>query len=100
MTTKTKNWVFPRRKLIGQAAATAALFSAVRAAFPGGAHAQAAGPEVKGATLGFIALSDASPLIVAQAKGIFAKHGLPEMNISKQASWGTTRDNLELGGAG
>ena len=89
-----------RRRLLGQATATAALFSAVRAAFPAGAHAQAAGPEVKGATLGFIALTDASPLIVAKEKGIFAKHGLPEMNIAKQASWGTTRDNLELGSAG
>ena len=36
---------------------------------PGGAFAQAAGPEVKGAKLGFIALTDASPLIIAKEKG-------------------------------
>ncbi|MFZ9606772.1 MAG: ABC transporter substrate-binding protein, partial [Vulcanococcus sp.] len=31
-------------------------------------------PEVTGATLGFIALTDASPLIIAKEKGFFAKH--------------------------
>jgi nitrate/nitrite transport system substrate-binding protein len=83
----------------GQAAAAAALFSAVKAAFPGGAHAAEASPEVKGATLGFIALTDASALIIAQEKGLFAKHGLPDVKVLKQASWATTRDNLELGSA-
>ena len=40
------------------ATATAALLGAVRAAFPAGAFAQAAGPETNKATLGFIALTD------------------------------------------
>ncbi|WP_142849440.1 CmpA/NrtA family ABC transporter substrate-binding protein [Telmatospirillum sp. J64-1] len=93
-----------RRSLLkGVAAttATAAVLTAVRAAFPGGAHAvtTAEAPEVKGATLGYIALTDASPLIVALEKGFFKKHGLPEMRVEKQASWGTTRDNLVLGSA-
>ena len=56
-------------------------------------------PEVKGATLGFIALTDASPLIIAKEKGLFAKHGMPEVKVMKQTSWAVTRDNLELGGA-
>jgi len=60
----------------------------------------AAAPEVKGATLGFIALTDASPLIIAKEKGFFAKHGMPEVNVVKQTSWAATRDNLELGSAG
>ena len=53
--------------------------------------------EVKGATLGFIALTDASPLIIAKEKGFFAKHGMPDMKVVKQTSWAATRDNLELG---
>jgi nitrate/nitrite transport system substrate-binding protein len=79
--------------------AAAALMAAARAAFPAGAFAQAAGPEIKKATFGYIALTDSSPLIVAKEKGLFAKYGLPDIEIAKQASWGTTRDNLELGGA-
>jgi len=77
--------------------ATAALLSAVKAAFPGGVFAQGSGPEVKGTKLGYIALTDASPLVIAKEKGFFDKYGLPEMEIVKQASWGATRDNMALG---
>ncbi|HEY4134853.1 MAG TPA: CmpA/NrtA family ABC transporter substrate-binding protein [Alphaproteobacteria bacterium] len=84
----------------GQVAGAVALMAAVRSAFPAGALAQSAGPEVKKATFGYIALTDSAPLIIAKEKGIFAKYGLPDVEISKQASWGTTRDNIELGGAG
>ena len=89
-----------RRTLLRQGsatAATAALFSAIKAAFPGGAFAQGAGPEVKGTKLGYIALTDAAPLIIAKEKGIYDKYGLPEMEVLKQASWGATRDNMALG---
>lgn len=98
MVAKSKG--FNRRQLFKGAAGTAALLAAARIQFPGGAFAQAAGPEVKGAKLGYIALTDASPLIIAKEKGFFAKHGLPDMVIDKQASWGATRDNIELGEAG
>jgi nitrate/nitrite transport system substrate-binding protein len=54
-------------------------------------------PEVTKAKLGFIALTDASPLIIAQEKGYFAKYGMTEVEVLKQASWGTTRDNIVLG---
>ncbi|NES97708.1 MAG: ABC transporter substrate-binding protein [Desertifilum sp. SIO1I2] len=57
-------------------------------------------PEVTGAKLGFIALTDAAPLIIAREKGMFAKYGMPDVEVLKQASWGTTRDNLELGSTG
>jgi len=53
--------------------------------------------EVKGATLGFIALTDSAPLIIALEKGLFAKHGMPDVKVMKQTSWAVTRDNLELG---
>jgi nitrate/nitrite transport system substrate-binding protein len=56
-------------------------------------------PEVNGVTLGFIALTDSAPLIIAKEKGFFAKHGMPEVKVVKQTSWAVTRDNLELGGA-
>jgi nitrate/nitrite transport system substrate-binding protein len=42
-------------------------------------------------------LTDAAPLVIAKEKGFFTKHGLPDMDISKQASWGATRDNMALG---
>jgi nitrate/nitrite transport system substrate-binding protein len=63
-------------------------------------YAVVAKPEVTKAVLGFIALTDAAPLIVAKEKGFFAKHGMPDVEVTKQASWGTTRDNLVLGSAG
>ena len=89
-----------RRQLLKAAGSTAALLAAVKLNFPAGAFAQDAGPEVKGAKLGFIALSDAGPLFVAKDKGLFAKYGMPDTDVQKQASWGTTRDNLVLGSEG
>ncbi len=86
-----------RRRFLRDTAATAALFAAAKAALPAGAFAQGAGPEVKGTKLGYIALTDAAPLIIAKEKGFYAKHGVPDMDIARQASWGATRDNMALG---
>ncbi len=55
------------------------------------------GPETTSAKLGFIALTDAAPLFVALEKGFFKKYGMPDVEVLKQSSWGTTRDNLVLG---
>ena len=87
-----------RRALLKAGAGTAALLAAARLNFPAGAFAQTAGPEVTKAIFGYIALMDASPLVIAKEKGIFAKHGVGDVEVSKQASWGATRDNLVLGG--
>jgi nitrate/nitrite transport system substrate-binding protein len=57
-------------------------------------------PEVTTAKLGFIALTDSAPLIIAKVKGLFDKYGMTGVEVTKQASWGTTRDNLVLGSAG
>jgi nitrate/nitrite transport system substrate-binding protein len=57
-------------------------------------------PEVTAAKLGFIALTDSAPLIIALEKGLFAKYGMTEVEVLKQASWPVTRDNLELGSSG
>jgi nitrate/nitrite transport system substrate-binding protein len=90
-----------RRSFLKAGASTVALLGAVNTQFPFGTYiAQAAGPEVTKATLGFIALSDAGPLFVAKDKGFFAKHGVPDVEVAKQASWGATRDNLVLGSEG
>src|SRR6195256_866573 len=90
-----------RRAFLKTTAGTAALLGAVRTNFPFGVHvAEAAGPEVTKANLGFIALTDAAPLFVAKEKGIFAKYGMPDVEVQKQASWGATRDNLVLGSEG
>jgi nitrate/nitrite transport system substrate-binding protein len=100
--TETKSTGLTRRNLLKSSAAvasTTALMTAVKAAFPGGAFAQGAGPEVAGTKLGYIALTDAAPLIIAKEKGMFAKYGVPDMDIAKQASWGATRDNIALGTA-
>ncbi|WP_295844608.1 CmpA/NrtA family ABC transporter substrate-binding protein [Tardiphaga sp.] len=89
-----------RRQLLKAGAGTMALLAAAKLNLPAGAFAQGAGPEVKGAKLGFIALSDAGPLFVAKDKGMFAKYGMPDVDVLKQASWGTLRDNLVLGSEG
>ncbi len=84
----------------GALTAAAATIAAARAAFPAGAFAAGGGPEVTGAKLGFIALTDASPLIIAKERGYFTKHGMPDVEVLKQASWAATRDNLVLGAGG
>ncbi len=100
MTTKgtSKTGGISRRTFLKSTAGTAALIGSVQSQFPFGVHiAEAHGPEVKKAVLGYIALMDASPLVIAKEKGLFAKHGMPDVDVSKQASWGATRDNLVLG---
>ena len=81
-----------RRSLLA-GAASAALAGIV----PRGVQAEGAGPEITKAVLGYIALTDAAPLIVAKEKGLFDKYGMKDVAIAKQASWGATRDNLVLG---
>ena len=85
-----------RRTLLKGVAGTLA---AVRVDLPAGAFAESAGPEATKALLGYIALVDSAPLIIAKEKGLFARHGMPDVEVNKQASWGATRDNLVLGGA-
>ena len=99
-TDQTSRRGLSRRQVLKATAGTAALLAAAKLNFPAGALAEGAGPEVKAAKLGFIALTDASPLFVAKEKGIFAKYGMPDVDVQKQASWGTTRDNLVLGSEG
>lgn len=102
-----------RRKFIATASASAAATLLLNACTssdttPQGSASPAASPvsgsletpEVTTAKLGFIALTDSAPLIIAKEKGIFAKYGMPDVEVTKQASWGATRDNLVLGSEG
>ncbi len=90
----------PQRRRFLKLGAVAASLAMVSAMLPGGAIAAGGAPEVKGAKLGFIALTDAAPLIVAKELGLFAKYGMPDVQVMKQASWAATRDNLVLGSGG
>ena len=55
--------------------------------------------EVNQVRLGFIALTDAAPLIIALEKGFFRKYGLTQVEVVRQASWESTRNNLVRGSA-
>jgi nitrate/nitrite transport system substrate-binding protein len=88
-----------RRSLLQGAAITAAA-SSIGSLLTKPLYAATGTPETTKAVLGFIALTDSAPLIIAKEKGLFAKHGMPDVEVVKQASWGTTRDNLVLGSAG
>jgi nitrate/nitrite transport system substrate-binding protein len=102
MTAKSHELLFDltasRRNFLKQTAATAAILVAARKLLPSGAYAATAAPEVTAAKLGFIALTDSAPLIIAKEKGLFEKHGMPDIEVMKQASWGALRDNIVLGG--
>ena len=97
MTDKLATAGLNRRQALSAAATT---LVAARAAFPAGAFAAGTGPEVAKARLGFIALTDSAPVIIAKERGLFAKHGMPDVEVVKQASWAATRDNLVLGSGG
>ncbi len=88
-----------RRQVLKSAAAGAAA-GGLAAMIPKPLYAASGAPETTKAILGFIALTDAAPLIIAKEKGFFARHGMPDVEVNKQASWGTTRDNLVLGSTG
>ncbi|MEG3435685.1 CmpA/NrtA family ABC transporter substrate-binding protein [Pannus brasiliensis CCIBt3594] len=80
---------------------TAANTSAPAASPAAGGSAGATGPapETTKVKLGYIPIFEAAPLIIAQEKGFFAKHGMTDVEISKQANWGAARDNVEIGAA-
>jgi bicarbonate transport system substrate-binding protein len=56
-------------------------------------------PETPKVKLGYIPIVEAAPLIIALEKGFFAKYGMTEVEVSKQANWGSARDNVEIGSA-
>ncbi|MDP3516214.1 MAG: CmpA/NrtA family ABC transporter substrate-binding protein [Pseudohongiella sp.] len=97
-----QNAVLKRRdflKTAGRLAGIAAVSGGLVPGMSSRAFSASDGLETRSAKLGFIALTDAAPLFVAVEKGFFAKHGMTDVSVEKQSSWGTTRDNLVLGSA-
>jgi bicarbonate transport system substrate-binding protein len=70
------------------------------AASPGAGVQAGQEPEVKTAKLGYIPIVEAAPLIIAKEKGFFAKYGMPDVQVDKQANWGAARDNVKIGSKG
>lgn len=99
MNGKVRNSMVSRRGFIKQTAALGS--SAMLSGLWSGSllAAKSTALETRAAKLGFIALTDAAPLFVADEKGFFKKHGMTAVEVLKQSSWGTTRDNLVLGSA-
>lgn len=73
----------------------AALLSGMPSGWVGSAYASDA-PEVSKLSMGIIALTDCSPLVIAHEHGLFKKYGI-QSTIAKQASWAAVRDGLVNG---
>jgi len=54
-------------------------------------------PEITKVKLGYLPIVESAPLIIAQEKGFFAKYGMTDVELSKQANWGAARDNIKIG---
>ena len=76
-----------RRFVLRTAVTSAAALSASLLLSPLVALAAPGKPETTDVELGFIALTDAAPLIIAKEKGFFAKQGMTGVNLKKQTSW-------------
>jgi len=57
------------------------------------------GLETTSVRIGYIPIFESAPLIAAKEKGFFAKHGMTDVQVLKQASWGALRDNVVIGEA-
>lgn len=69
------------------------LKGATALAFTGLMRGRSQGSRIK---VGFIALTDAAPVIMAGEWGLYKKYSL-EVEVTKEASWATTRDHLLSG---
>ncbi|MBW4650897.1 MAG: ABC transporter substrate-binding protein [Kastovskya adunca ATA6-11-RM4] len=57
-------------------------------------------PETSTAKLGYIPIVESAPLVIAKEKGFFAKYGMTDVEVSKQANWASARDNVTIGSEG
>jgi len=53
-------------------------------------------PAPRGLRLGFVALSDAAPLVAARELGLFGRHGLV-VELRREVGWATVRDKVIYG---
>jgi len=94
----TARSTFSRRRFLASTTkgfGLAALLGNLPRGWVGAAYATDA-PEAADVRLGMIALTDCSPLVIAQEKGFFKKYGI-RSTIVKGASWAAIRDNLSTG---
>ncbi len=49
-----------------------------------------------GIRLGFVALNDAAPLVIAKERGYFRRHGL-QVELVREPSWANVRDKVQAG---
>lgn len=57
-------------------------------------------PETTKVKLGYIPIVESAAMIIAKEKGFFAKYGMTEVEVSKQANWASARDNVTIGSQG
>ncbi|GAB4385945.1 MAG: CmpA/NrtA family ABC transporter substrate-binding protein [Elainellaceae cyanobacterium] len=57
-------------------------------------------PEKTAVKLGYIPIVESAALIIAREKGFFAKYGMTDVELSKQANWASARDNVTIGSEG
>ena len=57
----------------------------------------AGGLEKVNLELGFIPLTDCLPLVVAQEKGFFARHGLTQVRLRRESNWKTLETHVRQG---
>jgi len=80
-----------RKTFLRNAMATAAAAATLPLLAP--QPARAAGATIR---IGFIALTDCAPIVMAQQLGLFKKYGL-DVEVTKEASWANVRDKLITG---
>ncbi|HEY9700782.1 MAG TPA: CmpA/NrtA family ABC transporter substrate-binding protein [Trichocoleus sp.] len=102
---------FNRRKFLATAGATAAGAVFLKGCSQPAANTSgsqpapspvAAGdaPETTKAVLGYLPIVESAPMIVAKEKGLFAKYGMTDVQVVKQANWAGARDNIVIGSGG
>jgi nitrate/nitrite transport system ATP-binding protein len=47
--------------------------------------------------IGFIPLTDCAPIVIAKEKGLFAKHGLTQVNLNREPSWKAIAEGITSG---
>jgi bicarbonate transport system substrate-binding protein len=57
-------------------------------------------PETTSIKLGYIPIVECASMIIAKEKGFFAKYGMTDVELSKQANWASARDNVTIGSQG
>jgi nitrate/nitrite transport system substrate-binding protein len=93
--TKPTGKQMTRRRFLRDAGSAAALLAGSRMLSARAAWASDA-PETPDLKFGMIALTDCSPIVIANEKGLFKKYGI-NSTVSKGASWAAIRDSLSNG---